>query len=95
MEKCTYCVQRIQEAKINADKENRPVLDGEILTACQRTCPTEAIIFGNKNDKSSKVYKRRQSERDYQVLADLNYQPRTTYTAGVINPNPALQKESI
>ncbi len=95
MEKCTYCVQRIMAAKITADKENRPIRDGEILTACQQTCPTDAIIFGNKNDKSSKVYKRRESERDYQVLGDLNYQPRTTYTAGVINPNPELAKESI
>ena len=95
MEKCTYCVQRIQEAKINADKENRPIRDGEILTACQQTCPTEAIIFGNKNDKASKIYKRRASERDYQAIGDLNYRPRTTYTAGVINPNPELAKESI
>ncbi len=95
MEKCTYCVQRIEEAKITADKENRPVRDGEILTACQQTCPTDAIIFGNKNDKSSKVAKRRESERDYQAIGDLNYRPRTTYTAGVINPNPELAKESI
>ena len=90
MEKCTYCVQRIQEAKITADKENRAIRDGEILTACQQTCPTEAIIFGNKNDPNSRVAKRRASERDYQALADLNYRPRTTYTAGVTNPNPEL-----
>ncbi len=95
MEKCTYCIQRIQEAKITADKENRPIHDGEILTACQQTCPTNAIIFGNKNDPNSKVAKRRESERDYQAIGDLNYQPRTTYTAGVINPNPELAKESI
>ncbi len=90
MEKCTYCVQRIEEAKITADKENRAVRDGEIQTACQQTCPTDAIIFGNKNDPNSRVAKRRASERDYQVLVDLNYRPRTTYTAGVINPNPEL-----
>ncbi|MGI4828018.1 MAG: TAT-variant-translocated molybdopterin oxidoreductase [Janthinobacterium lividum] len=90
MEKCTYCVQRIEEAKITADKENRAIRDGEILTACQQTCPTDAIIFGNMNDQSSKVAKRRASERDYAVLGDLNYRPRTTYTAGVINPNPEL-----
>ncbi len=90
MEKCTYCVQRIEEAKITADKENRAIRDGEIVTACQQTCPTDAIIFGNKNDPTSRVAKRKAEERDYQVLADLNYRPRTTYTAGVINPNPEL-----
>ena len=90
MEKCTYCVQRIQEAKITADKENRAIRDGEVVTACQQTCPTDAIIFGNKNDPTSRVAKRKAAERDYQVLADLNYRPRTTYTAGVINPNPEL-----
>ncbi len=90
MEKCTYCVQRIEEAKITADKENRAIRDGEIVTACQGACPTDAILFGNKNDPTSKVAKRKAKERDYPVLADLNYRPRTTYTAGVINPNPEL-----
>ena len=90
MEKCTYCVQRIEAAKIEADKENRAVRDGDIVTACQQACPTDAIIFGNQNDKASKVYKRKATERNYPVLADLNYKPRTTYTAGVINPNPEL-----
>ena len=90
MEKCTYCVQRIQEAKITADKENRAIKDGEIVTACQQACPTDAIVFGNLNDPNSKVSQRKATERDYQVLADLNYRPRTTYTAGVINPNPEL-----
>lgn len=90
MEKCTYCVQRIQEAKIDADKENRAIRDGDVLTACQQTCPTDAIVFGNKNDPESRIAKRREEERDYQVLADLNYRPRTTYTAGVINPNAEL-----
>ncbi len=90
MEKCTYCVQRIEAAKIAADKENRPIRDGEIVTACQQACPTDAIVFGNLNDASSKVAKRKQQERDYPVLADLNYRPRTTYTAGVINPNLEL-----
>ena len=90
MEKCTYCVQRIEEAKFTADKENRGIRDGEIVTACQQSCPTNAIIFGNKNDPKSKVAQRRASERDYQALGDLNYRPRTTYTAGVINPNPEL-----
>ena len=90
MEKCTYCVQRIEAAKIEADKENRAVRDGEILTACQQSCPTDAILFGNINDRTSQVARRKAQERDYQVLADLNYKPRTTYTAGVINPNPEL-----
>jgi molybdopterin-containing oxidoreductase family iron-sulfur binding subunit len=90
MEKCGYCIQRIEAAKIDADKENRPIRDGEIVTACQQACPTEAIVFGNINDPQSAVAKRKAQERDYQVLADLNYRPRTTYTAGVINPNPEL-----
>ncbi len=90
MEKCSYCVQRIEAAKIEADKENRAVRDGEIVTACQQACPTEAIIFGNINDPSSRVAKRKAKERDYPVLADLNYRPRTTYIAGVINPNLEL-----
>ncbi len=90
MEKCSYCVQRIEAAKITADKENREVRDGEIVTACQQACPTSAIVFGNINDKASKVAKRKAEERDYQVLSDLNFRPRTSYTAGVINPNPEL-----
>jgi MoCo/4Fe-4S cofactor protein with predicted Tat translocation signal len=90
MEKCSYCVQRIEAVKIVADKENREIRDGEIVTACQQACPTSAITFGNINDKASKVAKLKAEERDYQVLADLNFRPRTTYTAGVINPNPEL-----
>jgi Fe-S-cluster-containing dehydrogenase component len=81
---------RIEAVKIVADKENRVIRDGEILTACQQTCPTSAITFGNINDKASKVAKVKAEERDYQVLADLNFRPRTTYTAGVINPHPEL-----
>jgi MoCo/4Fe-4S cofactor protein with predicted Tat translocation signal len=90
MEKCSYCVQRIEAAKIEADKENRAVRDGDIVTACQQACPTSAIVFGNLNDAASGVAKRKAAERDYPVLADLNFRPRTTYTAGVINPNPEL-----
>ncbi len=90
MEKCSYCIQRIEAVKIEADKNNRPIRDGEILTACQQACPTDAIVFGNLNDPTSRVVQRKATERDYQVLADLNYRPRTTYTAGVINPNPEL-----
>jgi MoCo/4Fe-4S cofactor protein with predicted Tat translocation signal len=90
MEKCTYCIQRIEAVKIEADKENRAVRDGEIVTACQQACPTSAITFGNINDPNSKVARSKAKERDYPVLADLNFRPRTTYTAGVINPNPEL-----
>jgi molybdopterin-containing oxidoreductase family iron-sulfur binding subunit len=90
MEKCSYCIQRIEAVKIESDKNNRPIADGEILTACQQACPTDAIVFGNINDPNSKVAKLKAEERDYAVLADLNYRPRTTYTAGVINPNPEL-----
>ncbi len=92
MEKCNYCVQRIESAKITADKENRAIRDGEVVTACQQACPTDAILFGNLNDSTSQVAKKKAGERDYQVLSDLNYRPRTTYTAGVINPNPELER---
>jgi len=90
MEKCSYCIQRIEAVKIEADKNNRAIQDGEILTACQQSCPTDAIVFGNLNDPKARVTKMQQEERSYQVLADLNYRPRTQYTAGVINPNPEL-----
>ncbi len=92
MEKCSYCIQRIEAVKIEADKNNVAIKDGEIVTACQQACPTSAITFGNLNDPASKVAKAKQQERDYPVLADLNFRPRTTYTAGVINPNPALEQ---
>jgi molybdopterin-containing oxidoreductase family iron-sulfur binding subunit len=91
MEKCTYCVQRIQAAKIEADKENRPVRDGEIVTACQQACPASAITFGNLNDKQSRVAKLQADQRSYQVLADVNTRPRTTYVAAVLNPNRELE----
>jgi MoCo/4Fe-4S cofactor protein with predicted Tat translocation signal len=91
MEKCSYCVQRINEAKIDADKENRPVRDGEIVTACQQACPASAITFGNINDKQSRVAKLRADGRSYQVIADQNTRPRTTYVAAVINPNQELE----
>jgi molybdopterin-containing oxidoreductase family iron-sulfur binding subunit len=92
MEKCTYCVQRIQAVKIEADKENRIIRDGEIVTACQQACPASAITFGNLNDKQSRVAKLRSMDRSYQVLADINTRPRTTYVAEVLNPNPELEE---
>jgi molybdopterin-containing oxidoreductase family iron-sulfur binding subunit len=91
MEKCSYCVQRISAAKIEADKENRQVRDGEIVTACQQACPAQAISFGNINDKQSKVAKLQADERSYQVLADQNTRPRTKYVAAVLNPNSELE----
>jgi MoCo/4Fe-4S cofactor protein with predicted Tat translocation signal len=90
MEKCSYCLQRINAAKIEADKENREVRDGEIVTACQQACPTEAIVFGNINDANSKVAKLKKQERTYGVLAGNNTRPRTTYVAEVLNVNPEL-----
>ena len=95
MEKCSFCVQRIQEAKITADKENRAIRDGEIQTACQQACPAQAITFGNINDKDSRVAKLRSDERTYQVLADLNTRPRTTYVAPVVNPNAELEETPV
>jgi molybdopterin-containing oxidoreductase family iron-sulfur binding subunit len=91
MEKCSYCLQRISAAKIEADKENRAIRDGEVVTACQQACPAQAISFGNINDKQSKVAKLQADERSYQVLADLNTRPRTKYVAAVLNMNPELQ----
>jgi molybdopterin-containing oxidoreductase family iron-sulfur binding subunit len=91
MEKCSYCVQRINTVKIDADKENRAITDGEIQTACQQACPAQAITFGNRNDRTSEVAKLQADERTYQVLADVNARPRTTYVAAVFNPNQELE----
>jgi MoCo/4Fe-4S cofactor protein with predicted Tat translocation signal len=90
MEKCTYCLQRIRQAEIDADRENRLVRDGEIVTACQQACPTQAIIFGNRNDSASAVTKRKASPLDYVLLDELNTRPRTSYAALVRNPNPQI-----
>lgn len=90
MEKCTYCVQRINYAKAEASRENRTVRDGEILTACQAVCPTEAIVFGDLNDKESKVARARSEPRDYALLGELNTRPRTRYLADLRNPNPEM-----
>jgi len=92
MEKCTYCVQRINAAKIEAEKEDRQVRDGEIQTACQQACPTRAIIFGNINDAGSQVAALKAEHRNYGLLTDLNTRPRTSYLAKVRNPNPEIEK---
>jgi molybdopterin-containing oxidoreductase family iron-sulfur binding subunit len=97
MEKCTYCVQRINAARIDAERdfqlgkrESNTVRDGEIVTACQQACPTQAIVFGDLNDKSSQVARLREESLSYAILAELNTRPRTAYLAKLKNPHPEL-----
>ena len=92
MEKCTYCVQRITHGRLTAEKENRKVTDGEVITACQQACPAGAIVFGDLNDHNSRVSKIKAQQRNYNLLEDLNTRPRTTYLAVVQNPNPELEQ---
>jgi MoCo/4Fe-4S cofactor protein with predicted Tat translocation signal len=96
MEKCTYCIQRISEHRIDAEtasvREGKKVMVGdELQTACQQSCPAGAIVFGNINDPNSKVSKWKAQARNYSLLGDLNTRPRTTYLAEVRNPNPELK----
>jgi molybdopterin-containing oxidoreductase family iron-sulfur binding subunit len=92
MEKCTYCVQRIQEARIATKTDNRREFTGEgVVTACQQTCPADAIAFGNINDPRSKVAQLKKQERNYAMLAELDVRPRTTYLGRLRNPNPELE----
>jgi molybdopterin-containing oxidoreductase family iron-sulfur binding subunit len=91
MEKCTYCVQRIQAVKIHAKNERRSIHDGEIETACQQACPTQAIVFGDLSDPNSEVARLHSAPRAYGMLAELNTKPRTAYLARVRNPNPELE----
>lgn len=90
MEKCTYCVQRINTARIQSKLEDRRIRDGEVETACQTACPTQAIVFGDLNDPQSRVAKLKKEPREYGLLEDLNTRPRTTYLAVVRNPNTEI-----
>ena len=105
MEKCTYCIQRITRSRIEAEelqvqgKGDGLIPDGalshdptSLKTACQQSCPTDAIVFGNINDPKSRVNQWKQQPLNYGMLAELNTQPRTTYLAEVRNPNPELSE---
>lgn len=91
MEKCTYCIQRVQNVKIQARNENRKIEDGELQTACQAACPTQAIVFGDIKDKSTEVAKNQADPRAYGMLDELNIKPRTLYLARIRNTHPRLK----
>jgi molybdopterin-containing oxidoreductase family iron-sulfur binding subunit len=93
MEKCTYCVQRIQAGKIAAKNEGREVRDGEIRSACQQACPAQAIEFGNLSDQKSRVAAAHESNRAYGMLAELNVKARTKYLERIRNPHPSLDDQ--
>jgi molybdopterin-containing oxidoreductase family iron-sulfur binding subunit len=93
MEKCSYCVQRIANARIEAEKDDRRIRDGDVVTACQAVCPTQAITFGDLNDPASRVNAVKASPLNYALLAELNTKPRTTYLAKLTNLNPAVRED--
>ena len=90
MEKCTFCVQKINQAKIKVNNENRELVDGDVVSACQQSCPADAIVFGDLTDPNSKISLAKKENRDYALLGELNLKPRVTYLAKLRNPNPAL-----
>jgi Fe-S-cluster-containing dehydrogenase component len=92
MEKCTYCIQRITKVRIRSEIEGREIADGEIRTACQQACPTNAIVFGDLNNANSQVVQLKSDPRDYNILEELGTRPRTSYLAKLRNPNPNLKK---
>jgi Fe-S-cluster-containing dehydrogenase component len=91
MEKCTYCIQRINERRIDAERAETTVKDGQLQTACQQSCPADAIVFGNINDSGSRVAKLKAQARNYSLMGELNTRPRTTYLAEIRNPNPEME----
>ncbi len=95
MEKCTYCIQRIAAGRIEAEKENRKIHDGEVQTACQQACPTRAIVFGDLNDAGAEVTKLKQTPLDYGILTELTTVPRTTYMPRIFNPNADVGEREV
>jgi molybdopterin-containing oxidoreductase family iron-sulfur binding subunit len=91
MEKCNYCLQRVTRARLDAEKLERRIADGEVVTACQAACPTQAIAFGDLNDPDSQVNRAKASPLDYAMLGELNTRPRTSYAARILNPDPELK----
>jgi molybdopterin-containing oxidoreductase family iron-sulfur binding subunit len=91
IEKCSYCVQRIQTSKIAARREGRELKDGDVRSACQQACPTQAITFGDINDENSAVSKARKIDRNYALLADVGTHPRTRFLGKIRNPNPEMK----
>ena len=90
MEKCSFCLQRISAAKIEAKRERREVRDGDVKTACQQSCPADAIQFGRIDDPASRVTRSKENERNYELLTGLDTRPRVSYLAGLRNPHPEL-----